>query len=587
MPGPLGAFNLRSISVRLRLAFIAVAGLTLIAAVTAWWVFHVTEESLGSLTEKSLPLMSRAIALEKITSDYAAELPVLGSAASEAQRANIYDSLAKKSREIGKLIREIDQTVDTNNSELLSMSEINTALTQAVEKVNDAVSRKIQAETVLQIGTQEASNAMNAIQMADSAVKDTVSKTDLSISTLRSLIARFVDTSRADVVQMAARANGAVQGGRWFIFIVSLASVVISGLIAWLYVGRNIINRLIKLVDAMKLVADGNLAIELPTSGGDEIGAMAAALQVFKENSLEMDRLRKERGAAQQKAQEQRRKSMLELADQCDQNVLTIAQKLASAATEMQVTAENLTHLASEASGQSGAAAEGAQHTTSSVQSMAAAVRELAESIREISMRVSESADIAREAVNQARHTNETVDSLKEAAVHVGEIVGLINDIASQTNLLALNATIEAARAGEAGKGFAVVASEVKQLANQTSHATKEIRQQIDAMQQVTTGAVAAIDKITSTIERINEISTTVASAVVEQGAAIEDMARNAESAASGAIAVRDNIAGVSTASVRTGAAATQVLSSSSELAGVAEKLRGEVSEFLNAVRAA
>jgi len=586
MPGPLGPFNVRSISVRLRLAFIAVAALTLIAAFTAWLVFHITEESLANLTETSLPLMSQAISLEQITSDYAAKLPVLGGVASEAERVREYGALEQKSLKIGDLIREIDRASDIADAELAEMATINVALAQAAEKVNDAVSRKIQAETVLQIGTQEATDAMNAIQVAESAVKDTVIQTDMNVSKLRALIAKFVDVTRVNVMRKAARANSAVQGGRWFIFIVSLASVALSGLIAWLYVGRNIIRRLIKLVDAMKLVADGNLAIELPSSGGDEIGAMAAALQVFKENSLEMDRLRKEKGAAQQKAQEQRRKAMLELADRCDQNVLTIAQKLAGAATEMQVTAENLAHLAGEASGQSGAAAEGAQHTTSSVQSMAAAVRELAESIREISIRVSESADIAREAVNQSRHTNETVDSLKEAAEHVGEIVGLINDIASQTNLLALNATIEAARAGEAGKGFAVVASEVKQLANQTSHATKEIRQQIDAMQQVTTGAVAAIDKITSTIERINEISTTVASAVVEQGAAIEDMARNAESAASGAIAVRDNIAGVSTASVRTGAAATQVLSSSSELAGVAEKLRSEVSEFLSAVRA-
>ncbi len=512
---------------------------------------------------------------------------MLGDAATEPDRARTYDALDRKSRDIGKLIDNIDQMIKGNEVELADMSAINASLKAALGKVNSAVSRKIQAQTVLQIGTQEASNAMAAIQTADAAVAATVRDTDANVSKLRALIGRYVETTRSSVVETAVRANSAVQRGRWLIVLVALVSIVISAGIGWLYVGRNIIARLTKLVGAMRQVADGDLKIALPSTGNDEISAMAAALQVFKENSLEMERLRAEKGASRQKAQEQRRNSMLELADQCDKNVLTIAEQLASAAAEMQMTAENLTHLASETSNQSGAAADGARDATSNVQSMAAAVRELAESIREISVRVSELADIAREAVVEARHTNETVDSLKEAARHVGEIVGLINDIASQTNLLALNATIEAARAGEAGKGFAVVASEVKQLANQTSHATKEIRQQIDAMQQVTTGAVSAIDAITKTIERINEISTTVASAVVEQGAAIEDMARNAESAASATIAVSENVAGVSTASTRTGAAASQVLSSSSELAGVADKLKSEVSEFLAVVRTA
>jgi methyl-accepting chemotaxis protein len=200
---------------------------------------------------------------------------------------------------------------------------------------------------------------------------------------------------------------------------------------------------------------------------------------------------------------------------------------------------------------------------------------------------VNESAEIANSAVEQARKTNETVDGMKRAAQHVGEIVGLINDIASQTNLLALNATIEAARAGEAGKGFAVVASEVKQLANQTSNATDDIRQQIESMQRITSDAVSAIDTISTTIQRINEISATVASAVVEQGAAIEDMARNAQAAADATGDVSSNIGGVSAASDRTGEAAGQVLSASSELADSAERLKREVSDFLQTVRAA
>jgi methyl-accepting chemotaxis protein len=218
---------------------------------------------------------------------------------------------------------------------------------------------------------------------------------------------------------------------------------------------------------------------------------------------------------------------------------------------------------------------------------MAAAVRQLSDSIEEISLRVAESAEIAKGAVDQARETNETVDGLKRAAQHVGDIVGLIDDIANQTNLLALNATIEAARAGAAGRGFAVVAAEVKALANQTAGATQGIRRQIETMQRMTTGAVSAIDTITTTIVRINEISTTVASAVVEQGAAVQEMARNAQEAADATSQVSENISGVSAASDRTGEAAGQVFAASSGVTQFADRLKHEVSQFLDTVRAA
>ena len=214
MARPLGGLNLRSISVRLRLAFFAAAGLTLIAAATAWWVFGVTEASLKSLTATSLPLMSQAISLSKLTGDYATELPVLGNAATEAERAKIYSDLERKSHDIGNIIRDIDKKLDAaDGAKFVGMSQINSSLAAAVEKVNDAVSRKIQAEMVLQLGTQEAANAMAAIQTADSAVKDTVNETNTNVSSLRQIISKYVDATTVGVMQMAARANGAVRGG--------------------------------------------------------------------------------------------------------------------------------------------------------------------------------------------------------------------------------------------------------------------------------------------------------------------------------------------------------------------------------------
>jgi len=408
-----------------------------------------------------------------------------------------------------------------------------------------------------------------------------------SVEGLRTLLSQYVASTQKIVEEKAASAQGAAKTGRLLILAATGVAILLSVLIGWLYIGRNLIGRLSKLVHATQRVAGGDLMVEVPKASGDEIGAMAGALQVFKDNGLEVERLRAEQAVTERRAQEQRHQAMMDLADRCDANVMSIVQNLAGSSGELKSTAENLTRLAQEASDQSGAVAQGAENTNMNVRAMAAAVRQLSGSVREISQRVGESAEIAKGAVEQARQTNDTVDGLKKAAQHVGEIVGLIDDIASQTNLLALNATIEAARAGNAGKGFAVVAAEVKALANQTASATEDIRRQIETMQRMTTGAVGAIDTISATIVRMNEISASVSRAIGDQGSAVDEMARNAQEAADATSQVSDNISGVSAASNRTGQAAGQVLMSSSDMAKLAERLKDEVSQFLDTVRAA
>jgi methyl-accepting chemotaxis protein len=460
-------------------------------------------------------------------------------------------------------------------------------LQRSVHSVAPKLAPQVEGLIALGKGDNSVFALWDSEHTASADAKKAVETATKGVDELRGLLKDYVAKTRDGVVAQTNATDADAERGRWLILGTTAAGVLVSILIGFLYVGRSLIRRLMQLVEAMKTVASGDLTVEVPTGARDEIGAMADALQVFKDNGIEMERLRTEQAEIERRAQETRRQSMMDLADRCDASVMTIVDHLGGAAGEMQQTAENLSRLAQEAASQSGAAARGAESTTINVQAMAAAVRELTQSIREISQRVNESAEIANSAVEQARKTNETVDGMKRAAQHVGEIVGLINDIASQTNLLALNATIEAARAGEAGKGFAVVASEVKQLANQTSNATDDIRQQIESMQRITSDAVSAIDTISTTIQRINEISATVASAVVEQGAAIEDMARNAQAAADATGDVSSNIGGVSAASDRTGEAAGQVLSASSELADSAERLKREVSDFLQTVRAA
>ncbi|GAB2176037.1 methyl-accepting chemotaxis protein [Dongia sp. agr-C8] len=338
---------------------------------------------------------------------------------------------------------------------------------------------------------------------------------------------------------------------------------------------------------AMRALANGDKTIAVPGQDRkDEIGTMAAALGVFKDNMIEADRLREEQEAAKQRSEAERRQAMLDLADRFEGSVGSVVNGVTAAATQLQSTAQSMSATAEQTSRQSTAVAAASEETTQNVQTVASATEELSASIGEITSQVSESTRIVGEAVAQANDTNSKVQGLADAAQRIGDVVRLINDIAGQTNLLALNATIEAARAGEAGKGFAVVASEVKTLATQTGKATEEIAGQVRAIQEATESSAQAISSIVQTINRVSEISTAIASAVEEQGAATQEISRNVQQAAQGTQEVSGNISGVTDAAGQTGHAARQVLDSAGELSRNGTLLKTQVEEFLRTVRA-
>ena len=339
---------------------------------------------------------------------------------------------------------------------------------------------------------------------------------------------------------------------------------------------------------AMTKLAEGDLSAHVPgMDRNDEIGGMAGAVQIFKNNGIEKVRLEEEQTGARQRAEEEKRQSTLELADRFELSVKEVVDGVGSAATEMQATAQQMSATAEETSRQSANVATASEQATANVQTVAATAEQLSASIAEIGRQVVQSARISQNAVDEADATNETVQGLSNAAAKIGEVVNLINDIAGQTNLLALNATIEAARAGEAGKGFAVVAQEVKNLANQTAKATEEISGQIGAVQGETASAVSAIERIRNIIGEINDIATTISSAVEEQGVSTKEIARNVQEAARGTQDVNQNIDNVSKAAGETGSAAGQVLSASQDMSRQAEGLRGEVERFLHDIRTA
>jgi methyl-accepting chemotaxis protein len=419
------------------------------------------------------------------------------------------------------------------------------------------------------------------------------SKTDMSadqwtpLTTQRMGTAVTVAERALDEARDYAAGQYAAASRALAIQVVLLILATLVTVVAMLTVTRRVIRPLHNIRDAMLKVAGGDLTVDSGyVDRNDEIGALAGALETFKQQAI--DKLKIEAQERERNAGAATRQRAIEAyVGEFEGAVRQTLDQLGQASGEMRKTASELSAVSRQTNERVQVAGKASGDATGSVESVAAAAEELSASINDISQQAAHAAGIASRAVSQARDTDGTVQGLANSANRIGEVVGLINTIAAQTNLLALNATIEAARAGEAGRGFAVVASEVKSLASQTAKATEEISEQISGIQKVAGEAIAAIQTIGGIIGEVNEVATAIAAAVQQQGAATQEITRSTQYAAQGTKNVSDNITGVKADADAAAGAADNVKQASETLETQSRELGHQVSDFLGKIRAA
>ena len=574
---------LQNLQIGTKLAIASALGVLLVGAMIA-------SQTLGNASIRETS--QSALAQQQIARDAVkAEATVRGMqlAVRDIRLANSPADIQKATQNLGEQQKSTNFLVD----EMLKLShemenrapiEKLRSLAANYEKAAQQIAR-VRGEAVAASGADGATRAAklneDAIRMAREITLPIAGELDV-------VIGQIADHARHKSEEKNALAAAQMRSSEQLAILVGAFAALVL-VCSWLMSFLTVARPIRALTVAMDKLAGGDFSVVLPGLGRkDEVGGVAAAVEKFKLVSEQKAREEAEAKIRQdQIAAAQRKAEMHKLADSFEAAIGEIVDTVSSAATELEASASTLTSTAARGQELTTMVAAASEEASTNVQSVASATEELSSSITEISRQVQESARVAGDAVSQARTTTDRVGDLSAAAARIGDVVELINTIAGQTNLLALNATIEAARAGEAGRGFAVVASEVKALAEQTAKATGEIGQQIASIQTATDHSVGAIKDISHTIEKLSEISSTIAAAVEEQGAATQEISRNVQQAAAGTHQVSSNITDVQHGASETGSASAQVLAAAQSLSGDSQRLKLEVGKFLSAVRAA
>ncbi len=418
---------------------------------------------------------------------------------------------------------------------------------------------------------------------------------------LKTLSKSYDEASATEFAGMKASAAGAMR-----LSVIGGLLAVVGGLAVSLWLARSLTAPLVELTRVMAAMSRADWSVEVPYAArGDEVGRMARAVNVFRDNGLENERLKRieeenrQRAVVQRTAEierdradqarmareTERARQLTELTERFDATAHEVLGSFASSFSTLQETASTMGSAADDTRGRADEVSQAALEASNNVQTIAASIEELGESIAEISEQVSASSTMAEAATRDADKLNQTLQAVNSAALEIGSVLDFIKSVASRTSLLALNATIEAARAGPAGRGFAVVANEVKALATQTKQATDGVTSKVERIQTLSGGAAGAVTSIAQSIHALNRSAASIASAVAGQNAAMRDTARTVQSAADFTRRVSDQILEVKGTAAETGQAADGVLHASADLAQKTGLLQAKVSGFLDAVR--
>ncbi|WP_052066010.1 methyl-accepting chemotaxis protein [Thalassospira australica] len=491
-----------------------------------------------------------------------------------------------------------EQAVAARNTDALdkvkfAINPILTQLQKGIDLMPDAEAKKAALATFSEIqAALDPSKPDNlfALRQAEFA---TIEKLNTILDGNAAITAQIAQTAERLLGDMRAKIDVANDGvaqtivtAEIIMIAVAITAIVVPALILWLYVSRNLLRRLIGLNGAMTRLTKGDLDAPIKDNGSDEIADMAKSVETFRENAREAERLRRQNKETEDRAEEQRRAALHDMADGFESSVNSLVAELLTAVNEMRDTADNMERNAGENVTRAAEVNEASQNASHNVSSVSSATEELSASIREIERQVAKAEEISKTAVAEAHKSDETVRQMSESADRIGEVIELITTIADQTNLLALNATIESARAGDAGKGFAVVANEVKNLASQTQRATEDISQQIAEMRTVSNQAVEMISTIARTIAEIDSISSSIAAAMSQQGAATGEIASGSEEAANGVRHVSDNMADVSRAAEAVREMSGSARTVAEDLLNKSQRLQDEANGFVTRVRA-
>ncbi len=658
---------------RLWLAFGAISGLPILAAVVAWLAFADVAEQMDRVADQRLPQIETALRLATAAERLVGYGPQLAAAPDADSRAALWEKVAPTEAEarrlidalrattdaaeindylsyiddMGRMLGDIRRTVEANTTARAELSAIMLTVDLTAQDFDQSAARLSNSETgsllrqlnarlVTQVQTLPAMSDVDAVQRAgrivaeqratltrlteglteadkaeiapardawlalfaadpfqkqvdlllDGQDRDLLLMSNATVADrLRDRTSKLVDGARQGVSAAAQDVRDVIGRGVEKLFLVAVGAVLFAVAVGWFYVSRRLIRRLMRLIDAMRRLAQGEHSALIEDKGRDEIGAMAEALRVFHDNALAVEQLNHEKAEAERRAEEARRAALHQLADGFEASVRHIVEDVGRAAQDMRASADELAAVVGVTQSRAGEVRSASDLAVMHSQTVASAAEELTSAIGEIGRQVNHAAGITGSASAAADQSEQQMRQLAADAQRINDVVGLIQAIAGQTNLLALNATIEAARAGDAGKGFAVVAAEVKALATQTGRATEEIRSLISTIGGQTQVAVGNIANITQVMREVNEVAAAIAAAVEQQGAATQEIARTVQDVARGAVGVNQNILTVSEATETAYTVSAAVQGAASGLTVTAGNLRQEVDEFVARVR--